>query len=303
MKLDSHNVLEADRGTLSPSAHPPQGNRGFTLMEVLLGAGILAVVALGYSATLPQHRLIRDDVRAITSLTILREKVRKELSCYNTLGLSPTVSLPVSCPDGKKMRMWSTANVEMTSADFLGTKWEGQGRCYDNNIKFLVRRYPTMATGAKSASDKRANSYTFPKLLSAYFLPAGASPSVDSWFDLYDGISDFCREYLDPQFANCDQNSQYPIYLGRTDQGATCCRVFDQTPASNAVLPKPTANLSCTTSEYLHGGSIRCNSYGAITGLINLNAQTVSGRCVPIVDTAVPKRDWIALGAVCCPKP
>jgi hypothetical protein len=230
---------------------------GFTLIEAVIAAIIIAIAGMGTGAMLKYSMAVERDFNRMSQIEILRRTLRTEFNCRKSLDINPAAALPQvqACSRGNKtVDILNREGVELFSMHTSGEyyrvgDWHLRARCQNSQIVF----------------DARMNQRGDPRKSEADALFGG-------WRDLFSGTSRFCQEYLSPSLSRCAA-APYTEMSGWDSRGAVCCRTV-------VAVGNGSASATCAPYEVMVSGGAQCtNALGgsALFG-VGVSRQVVKQR-------------------------
>lgn len=172
-----------------------QQKLGFSLVELLVGAGLLSVLALVGS------RLLTNGVQGSKALsnryelTVIKDTMLRRLDCYKTLGVSPPLTSALNCAAYANVVPRDKNNNVLSS---LGP-WAIRAGCNDNSVVLKATR-----PGQDPLTKK------------------DYSTAQEATQDLFRGTSSFCREFFDPSYAKYVQYNLQDLGVAMGTDCPTC---------------------------------------------------------------------------------
>lgn len=263
----------------------------------LLG-GIVALALVGALAVIIS-RSTTTGVQGAKSISIrqdiemLKKTIRENVSCSASLGFTPGMTLPLSCPTTPIVLRRPNGTV-LDLGD-----WTSNVLCTNGNSGSL--RIGVQRPGRDPLSKKLWTQ-----------MPSN-DPTVSIAVDLFGGTSAFCMEYLSTT-ASC--GGTYPLRMGAGQGGARCCRVEEYIAT---VAPTFIGTSTCLPSEFVLGGGTSCHSDETLSAdtptyarynhvsFIDWQTNSFRGDCNEMAQGGLLSPSGVTDGrsktyAICCPR-
>lgn len=200
---------------------------GISLVAVVVGLGLAGFVFMIIAKSVDlgiaggRHSQLREE------LATIQMTLRTRLDCRRTLNIQSTTTLPATCPTSLVARSKTGATIEIGA-------WQILPSCTNGELRIGVSRQGLDPLTKKPwANSKIAQ-------------------------DVFDGTSDFCREYLDSTYSTCSGTYDLAFGVGTESR---CCRKVQGTkyaPFSNAPHLNSAA-AACSAGERIVTGGGGCN--------------------------------------------
>lgn len=194
---------------------------GFSLVSILISLAILTMIGLMVTQTSKLGLRSAASSNQRQDISTLKNLVRENLNCDETLGVTPATPLPISCPAGpvimrRKSSGGGAQGTPLAPSNLIGN-WTVTASCTGGEIIVAATR-----PGTDPLTER----------------PWSSSPYAT---DLFEGTSDFCSNYFVGGPACVPPNK-----LMNLGNGAVCVNLtamctamgFDYNAANNVCVPK-----------------------------------------------------------------
>jgi hypothetical protein len=232
-----------------------RSSSGISLVSVLVAVGIAGILAVALSQLMTDNNNAQRNIELRSDAETIKRTVLTQMDCAETLGFAN--------PSASDLNTVCSGPISLKRAN--GTVIGGYGAS-EKIGKYNVWAECDPATGTNKNQELKISIARCRGACSpTTILLNPLTKKPDQKDDLFDGVSDFCRDIMAPKTASTACANPYPIEVDYNSarNKPVCCRYADrvQPSAGTGVAAR------CSTSESVRSGGGWCYVNGSLNNL------------------------------------